>query len=127
VHYLNVEARDDGGRGNRNSVEVVLVVADANDNAPVFRSPSSYVAYLPENSLAFDVSQSYTESPQLLLRNRYTGATAYSLFTSQYERVIVSETFSLTMRAPVDERHILLAGAAGRPGGGRGRGAECGR
>ena len=35
-HYLTVEARDDLGRGNRNTVELLINVADVNDNPPVF-------------------------------------------------------------------------------------------
>jgi hypothetical protein len=34
LHYLTVEARDDLGRGNRNTVEIVVHVIDVNDNPP---------------------------------------------------------------------------------------------
>ena len=46
-HYLTVEARDDNGEGNRNSVELLIYVTDMNDNAPVFEA-NEYEAYLPE-------------------------------------------------------------------------------
>ena len=46
-HYLTVEARDDNGEGNRNSVELLIYVTDMNDNPPVFES-NEYEAYLPE-------------------------------------------------------------------------------
>ncbi|XP_054716797.1 cadherin-86C-like [Uloborus diversus] len=38
-YQLTVEARDDQGKGNRNTVEVRVVLSDANDNAPVFLQP----------------------------------------------------------------------------------------
>ena len=46
-HYLTVEARDDNGEGNRNSVELLIHVTDMNDNAPVFEA-NEYEASLPE-------------------------------------------------------------------------------
>ena len=46
-HYLTVEARDDNGRGNRNTVELLIYVTDVNDNPPVFEA-KQYEAYLPE-------------------------------------------------------------------------------
>ena len=46
-HYLTVEARDDNGRGNRNTVELSIYVTDVNDNPPVFEA-KEYEAYLPE-------------------------------------------------------------------------------
>ena len=46
-HYLTVEARDDNGEGNRNSVELLIHVTDMNDNPPVFES-NIYEAYIPE-------------------------------------------------------------------------------
>ena len=80
-HYLTVEARDERGRGNRNTVELVIrsvtvtitlikiiititiVIAtiikctnrvkDVNDNAPRFWR-DQYESFLPENSNAFE-------------------------------------------------------------------------
>ena len=46
-HYLTVEARDDVGKGNRNTVELLIYVTDVNDNPPVFES-KQYEAYLTE-------------------------------------------------------------------------------
>ncbi|XP_014258581.1 cadherin-23-like isoform X2 [Cimex lectularius] len=57
-HYLTVEARDDLGLGNRNTVQLVINVEDVNDNAPTFLQ-TSYEARLLENEKSF-------ESPLLL-------------------------------------------------------------
>ncbi|XP_063590983.1 cadherin-23-like [Penaeus indicus] len=51
-HYLTVEARDDLGKGNRNTVVVKVMVEDVNDHPPVFLQ-SRYEARLFENAHAF--------------------------------------------------------------------------
>ncbi|XP_050735758.1 cadherin-23-like isoform X6 [Eriocheir sinensis] len=51
-HYLTAEARDDLGRGNRNTVVVKVVVQDVNDHPPVFLQPR-YEARIHENAAAF--------------------------------------------------------------------------
>ncbi|CAH0391322.1 unnamed protein product [Bemisia tabaci] len=53
-HYLTVEARDDLGRGNRNTVQIIVNVNDVNDNAPRFYY-QKYEARLLENQDDFDV------------------------------------------------------------------------
>ena len=40
IHFLTVEARDDLGRGNRNTVELLIHLTDVNDNAPKFDQES---------------------------------------------------------------------------------------
>ncbi|XP_023311794.1 cadherin-23 [Anoplophora glabripennis] len=52
-HYLTVEARDDLGRGNRNSVQLIINIEDVNDNAPLF-TQSKYEARLLENKMDFE-------------------------------------------------------------------------
>lgn len=52
-HYLVVEARDDLGRGNRNTVQLIINVEDVNDNPPIFLQ-SKYEARLIENALNFE-------------------------------------------------------------------------
>ncbi|CAL4059672.1 unnamed protein product [Meganyctiphanes norvegica] len=51
-HFLTVEARDDLGRGNRNTVGVRVVVTDVNDHAPEFQQPL-YEARISENTANF--------------------------------------------------------------------------
>jgi len=52
-HYLTVEARDDLGRGNRNTVQLIVNIDDVNDNAPVFLQ-NKYEAVLLENENRFE-------------------------------------------------------------------------
>ncbi|KAJ8962164.1 hypothetical protein NQ318_018121 [Aromia moschata] len=52
-HFLTVEARDDMGNGNRNSVQLIINIEDINDNPPLF-TQSKYEARLLENKLDFE-------------------------------------------------------------------------
>ncbi|CAH2076820.1 unnamed protein product, partial [Iphiclides podalirius] len=52
-HYLTVEARDDQGKGNRNTAQLVINIDDVNDNAPMFQA-NKYEARLLENELHFE-------------------------------------------------------------------------
>jgi cadherin 23 len=52
-HYLTVEARDDLGRGNRNTVELLVHLTDVNDNPPRF-DRDEYNIHLKENSVGFN-------------------------------------------------------------------------
>lgn len=52
-HYLTVEARDDLGRGNRNTVQLIINIDDVNDNAPAFLQ-NKYEAVLLENADHFE-------------------------------------------------------------------------
>ncbi|CAL8106930.1 unnamed protein product [Orchesella dallaii] len=52
VYYLTVEAQDNAGRGNRNSAQIVLILLDQNDNAPVFYQ-SRYEVRIFENEKEF--------------------------------------------------------------------------
>ncbi|KAK5649206.1 hypothetical protein RI129_000235 [Pyrocoelia pectoralis] len=52
-HYLTVEARDDLGKGNRNSVQLIINLEDVNDNPPLF-SRGYYEARISENENDFE-------------------------------------------------------------------------
>lgn len=54
THYLTVEARDNLGKGNRNTVQLILVIKDVNDNPPIFLE-SQYEAKLLENKMNFEM------------------------------------------------------------------------
>ncbi|KAG6445752.1 hypothetical protein O3G_MSEX004072 [Manduca sexta] len=52
-HYLTVEARDDLGKGNRNTAQLIINIEDVNDNAPMFLA-NKYEARLLENEKEFE-------------------------------------------------------------------------
>lgn len=52
-HYLTVEARDDFGKGNLKTVQVIVFILDVNDNFPKFVQ-NWYEARLMENNLFFE-------------------------------------------------------------------------
>lgn len=52
-HYLTVEARDDLGKGNRNTAQLIINIEDVNDNAPMFLA-NKYEARLLENERQFE-------------------------------------------------------------------------
>lgn len=52
-HYLTVEARDDLGKGNRNTAQLIVNVDDVNDNPPKFLQ-NKYEAVLLENEDHFE-------------------------------------------------------------------------
>lgn len=54
-YTLTVEARDDQGKGNRNMAEVQVILADANDNAPVFLQPRYDAVLNPDMKSFFEV------------------------------------------------------------------------
>lgn len=52
-HYLSVEARDDLGKGNRNTAQLIVNIQDVNDNPPIFLQ-NKYEAVLMENEAKFE-------------------------------------------------------------------------
>ncbi|XP_011499950.1 PREDICTED: cadherin-23 [Ceratosolen solmsi marchali] len=52
-HFLTVEARDDLGKGNRNTAQLLVNIEDVNDNPPAFLQ-NKYEAVLLENVEFFD-------------------------------------------------------------------------
>ncbi|CAK1540672.1 unnamed protein product [Leptosia nina] len=52
-HYITVEARDDLGKGNRNTAQLIINIEDVNDNAPMFLA-NKYEARLLENEVEFE-------------------------------------------------------------------------
>ncbi|XP_067141770.1 cadherin-23 isoform X2 [Centruroides vittatus] len=51
-YYVTIEARDDNGHGNRNTVQLQLSLEDVNDNVPYFLQ-TKYEARLVENEMEF--------------------------------------------------------------------------
>lgn len=76
-HYLVVEARDDLGLGNRNTVQLVIHVEDVNDNAPQFLQ-NTYEARLLENEENFD-SPLFIEATDADLNGTKNSEVRYSI------------------------------------------------
>lgn len=74
-HYLTVEARDDLGKGNRNTVQLIVNVNDVNDNAPIFLQ-NKYEAVLLENEDHFQ-SPLIVEAFDIDLNGTFTSLSTY--------------------------------------------------
>jgi cadherin 23 len=86
-HYLMVEARDEEGLGNRNTVELIINLEDVNDNHPIFRR-DYYESFIQENSPTFtnpliveatDADENGTENSEV--RYRVLRGDQYGNFT----------------------------------------------
>ncbi|XP_060850417.1 cadherin-23-like [Rhopalosiphum padi] len=81
-HFLTIEARDDLGLGNRNSVQLIINVEDVNDNSPRFLS-SKYETRLKENHLLFE-SPVTVEARDLDLNGTKNSEISYRILHSDY-------------------------------------------
>lgn len=83
-HYLTVEARDDLGRGNRNTAQLIVNILDVNDNAPVFLQ-NKYEIVLLENEEQFE-SPLIVEAFDIDLNGTRNSEVVYSIVNSEYSR-----------------------------------------
>lgn len=83
-HYLTVEARDDLGKGNRNTVQLIVNINDVNDNAPTFLQ-AKYEAVLLENEDTFDAPV-VVEAFDVDLNGTRNSEIVYSLVSSDFSR-----------------------------------------
>ncbi|XP_058129586.1 cadherin-23 [Anopheles ziemanni] len=102
VHYLSVEARDNGGRGNRNTVQLVLNLLDVNDHAPVFVQ-KQYEVRLRENAFEFE-SPIAVEARDLDQEGTPNSAIEYRLLGSVHSEhfLVDRRTGRLSVREAVD-------------------------
>ncbi|CAG5108412.1 Similar to Cdh23: Cadherin-23 (Mus musculus) [Cotesia congregata] len=101
-HYLTVEARDDLGRGNRNTVQLVVNIDDVNDNAPVFVQ-NKYEVVLLENKAKFE-SPITVEAFDIDLNGTKNSEIVYSIVASEFSRnfTIDSRNGSVRPTYPMD-------------------------
>lgn len=83
-HYLTVEARDDLGKGNRNTVQLVIHLEDVNDNAPKFLQ-SKYEAILMENKMSFE-NPLVVEAKDVDLNGTRNSEVRYDLVDGEFRR-----------------------------------------
>ncbi|CAH0714568.1 unnamed protein product, partial [Brenthis ino] len=82
-HYLTVEARDDQGKGNRNTVQLIINIEDVNDNAPMFLA-NKYEARLLENELEFE-NPLFLEARDIDLNGTKNSHIEYSIVGGDYK------------------------------------------
>ncbi|OXU32081.1 hypothetical protein TSAR_007838 [Trichomalopsis sarcophagae] len=83
-HFLTVEARDDLGKGNRNTAQLIVNITDVNDNAPAFLQ-NKYEAVLLENEELFD-APIVVEAFDIDLNGTRNSEIVYSIVSSDYSR-----------------------------------------
>ncbi|XP_050562023.1 cadherin-23 [Spodoptera frugiperda] len=81
-HYLTVEARDDLGKGNRNTAQLIINIEDVNDNAPMFLA-NKYEARLLENEMEFE-NPLVLEARDLDLNGTKNSHIEYSIVGGEY-------------------------------------------
>ncbi|XP_043267778.1 cadherin-23 [Venturia canescens] len=84
-HYLTVEARDDLGKGNRNTAQLIVNIKDVNDNPPVFLQ-NKYEAVLLENKDEFESPPLLVEAFDIDLNGTKNSEIVYSLVSSEFSR-----------------------------------------
>ncbi|CAH0702289.1 unnamed protein product [Spodoptera exigua] len=82
-HYLTVEARDDLGKGNRNTAQLIINIEDVNDNAPMFLA-NKYEARLLENEKEFE-NPLVLEARDLDLNGTKNSHIEYSIVGGEYK------------------------------------------
>ncbi|CAD0199964.1 unnamed protein product [Chrysodeixis includens] len=82
-HYLTVEARDDLGKGNRNTAQLIINIEDVNDNAPMFLA-NKYEARLLENEKEFE-NPLVLEARDLDLNGTKNSHIEYSIVGGDYK------------------------------------------
>nr|XP_033326560.1 cadherin-23 isoform X1 [Megalopta genalis]XP_033326561.1 cadherin-23 isoform X1 [Megalopta genalis]XP_033326562.1 cadherin-23 isoform X1 [Megalopta genalis] len=83
-HYLTIEARDDLGKGNRNTAQLIVNINDVNDNAPVFLQ-NKYEAVLLENEGNFE-SPLVVEAFDIDLNGTKNSEVIYALVSGEFSR-----------------------------------------
>lgn len=83
-HFLTVEARDDLGRGNRNTVQLIVNINDVNDNPPTFLQ-NKYEAILLENEDMFETPL-VVEAFDIDLNGTRNSEIIYSIVPGEYSR-----------------------------------------
>lgn len=82
-HYLTVEARDDLGKGNRNTAQLIINIEDVNDNAPIFLA-NKYEARLLENEIEFETPL-FLEARDIDLNGTKNSHIEYSIVGGNYK------------------------------------------
>ncbi|XP_060525001.1 cadherin-23 isoform X2 [Cylas formicarius] len=100
-HFLTVEARDDLGHGNRNSVPLIINLEDVNDNPPVF-TQNRYEARVLEGKFNFE-NPLNVEARDADLNGTKNAEIEYYLFGPFHENFTIdSVTGKISLKEPLD-------------------------
>lgn len=102
THYLTVEARDNLGQGNRNTVQLVLSIIDVNDNPPIFME-RQYEGKLLENKIAFEMPL-IVKAKDADLKSTRNSEITYHIVDGEFKEhfAINNTTGLITLRQPMD-------------------------
>lgn len=109
-HYLTVEARDDMGHGNRNTVQLIINIEDVNDNPPIFIQ-SRYEARLLENKEHFE-NPLVVEAKDLDLNGTKNSEIYYEIVDGELRDnfTINSRSGVILPRVPIDFEELVNGG-----------------
>lgn len=101
-HFLTVEARDDLGQGNRNTVQIIINIEDVNDNPPKFVQ-TKYEVRLLENKLSFE-NPLFVEAKDLDLNGTKNSEIIYDIVDGEFKLnfTLNPKTGELTPAAPMN-------------------------
>ncbi|XP_055586421.1 cadherin-23 [Uranotaenia lowii] len=101
-HYVTIEARDNLGKGNRNTVQLVIHIVDVNDNRPIFVQ-NSYEVRLMENKQTFETPV-ILEARDSDLNGTENSEISYEIIEGQFKDnfTIDSKTGKLEIKSFID-------------------------
>nr|CAH7720091.1 unnamed protein product [Callosobruchus chinensis] len=105
-HFLTVEARDDLGLGNRNSVQLIINIEDVNDNPPIF-TQIKYEARVLENSEEF-FQPLKVEARDADLNGTLNSQIEYELLGKLKDNFTIDHTTGvIRIRHPIDFENLI--------------------
>lgn len=101
-HYLTVEAKDNLGEGNRNTVSLIITLEDINDNQPIFLQ-RKYETRLFENRKAFETLLQ-VEARDADVNGTRNSEVFYEIIDGEFKDnfTIDSVTGVVKLRSPID-------------------------
>lgn len=101
-HYLTIEAKDNLGEGNRNTVPLVLTLIDINDNPPIFLQ-RKYETRLFENRKAFETLLQ-VEARDADVNGTRNSEVFYEIIDGEFKDNFTIDSVSgvVKLRSPVD-------------------------
>ena len=101
-HYLNVEAKDNLGEGNRNTIPLIINLDDINDNPPIFLQ-QKYETRLFENRRAFETVLQ-VEARDADVNGTRNSEVFYEILDGEFKDNFTIDSISgiVKLRSPID-------------------------